>query len=65
MTAAALARRSGRAADDPAARALAGAIFGVILATTLPVLERGETDLDTIFASVDDGLARMEAGFPL
>jgi hypothetical protein len=37
----------------------------VILATTLPVLERGEIDLDTIFASVDGGLAQLEAGFRL
>ena len=37
----ALAKRTGREADDPAVRTLAGAIFGVILATTLPTLEGG------------------------
>jgi hypothetical protein len=47
------------------ARALAGAIFGVILASTLPVLERDQIDLDAVFASVDAGLAQLEAGFPL
>ncbi len=65
VTAAVLAKRSGRQPDDIAARALAGAVFGVIMATTLPVLERGPIDLDAIFASVDDGLAQLEAGFPL
>ncbi len=60
-----LARRSGRKADDPAVRSLAGAVFGVILATTLPVLERGDIDLDAIFASIDTGLAELETGFTL
>ena len=36
-----------------------------LLATTLPALEQGQIDLDTIFASVDTGLAQLEAGFPL
>ena len=65
VTAAALARRSGRKPDDLAVRALAGAVFGVIMATTLPALERGQIDLDTIFAAVDSGLAELEAGFML
>ncbi len=65
VTAAVLARRSGRKPDDVAVRALAGAIFGVILASTLPVLERGQLDLDAIFAIVDTGLAQLEAGFTL
>jgi AcrR family transcriptional regulator len=64
-TAAVLARRSGRDPDDVAVRALAGAIFGVIMASTLPVLDRGRIDLDAIFASIDAGLAQLEAGFPL
>ena len=63
VTAAVLAKRIGRKPDDVAVRALAGAIFGVILATTLPVLDQGETDLDAIFTSVDAGLAQLEAGF--
>ena len=65
VTAAALARRTGRKPDDLAVRALAGAIFGVIMATTLPALERDQIDLDTIFAAVDSGLAELEAGFTL
>ena len=60
-----LARRAGRKSDDPGVRALAGAILGVIMASTLPVLERGQMDLDAMFASIDDGLAQLEAGFPL
>jgi AcrR family transcriptional regulator len=65
VTAAVLAKRSGREPDDIAVRALAGAVFGVIMATTLPVLERGQFDLDAIFASIDASLAQLEAGFPL
>jgi AcrR family transcriptional regulator len=64
-TAAVLAKRSGREPDDVTARSLAGAILGVIMASTLPVLERGQADLDAIFASIDAGLAQLEAGFPL
>ena len=60
-----LARRAGRKSDDPGVRALAGAILGVIMASTLPVLQRGQLDLDAMFASIDDGLAQLEAGFPL
>jgi len=65
ITASVLARRTGRKPDDVAVRALAGSIFGVIMASTLPVLERGQVDLDAIFASIDAGLAQLEAGFPL
>jgi AcrR family transcriptional regulator len=65
VTAAVLAKRSGREPDDIAVRALAGAVFGVMMATTLPVLERGQFDLDAIFASIDAALAQLEAGFPL
>jgi AcrR family transcriptional regulator len=60
-----LAKRSGRNTDDVAVRALAGAIFGVILATTLPALERGELGPDSLFTSIDTGLAQLEGGFTL
>jgi AcrR family transcriptional regulator len=63
--AALLARRAGREPDDPAARTMAGAVFGVIMATTLPALERGVLDVDEIFALVDAGLAQLDAGLPL
>lgn len=62
----ALAKRTGRKADDPAVRTLAGAIFGVIMATTLPTLEGGgPVELEDIFAKIDKGLALLEAGLPL
>ena len=62
----ALAKRTGREADDFAVRTLAGAIFGVILATTLPTLEvGGPVELEDIFAKIDKGLALLEAGLPL
>ena len=65
VTASVLARRGGRAAaDDVTVRALAGAIFGVIMASTLPVLEQGRIDLDAIFASIDAGLAQLKARLP-
>ena len=46
-------------------RALAGAIFGVILASTLPVLEGARWTSTPFSSSIDDGLAQLEAGFPL
>ncbi len=61
----ALASRTGREPGDLEVRNLAGAVFGVILAATLPVLDKGVVDIDEIFASVDAGLAHLEAGLPL
>ena len=63
--AAALARRSGRQPGDVAVRAMAGAIFGVITAATLPALEDGPAEIDDLFAAIDAGLAQLEAGLPL
>ena len=60
-----LARRTGREPDDLAVRTMAGAVFGVIMATTLPALERGVMDVEEIFVLVDAGLAQLEAGLPL
>jgi AcrR family transcriptional regulator len=61
----ALAKRTGRDPDELAVRALAGAIFGVITAITLPTLEEGPQDIDEIFTAIDAGLAQLEAGLPL
>ncbi len=61
----ALARRSGRQPGDVAVRALAGAIFGVITATTLPTLEDGPPEIEDLFIAIDAGLAQLEAGLPL
>jgi AcrR family transcriptional regulator len=63
--AAALAKRTGREPDDPAVRTMAGAIFGVIMGTTLPALGSGPVEIDEIFAKIDKGLALLEAGLPL
>ncbi len=46
-------------------RALAGAIFGVIMATALPVLDQGPVEVGDLFAMIDQGLAQLEAGLPL
>jgi AcrR family transcriptional regulator len=62
----AAARRSGRDPDDFAARILAGAIVGVIMAATMPwhdwaAREYGADMLDRI----DAALGQLEAGLPL
>ncbi|HEY1643814.1 MAG TPA: TetR family transcriptional regulator [Streptosporangiaceae bacterium] len=61
-----LAARSGRSPDDFAARTLAGAIIGVIMAATMPWTFAGdEIDLTEMFARIDAGLALLEQGLPL
>jgi AcrR family transcriptional regulator len=62
----ALARRSGRSADDLAVRTAAGAFIGVIMAITLPW--EGWSDgaaLEDSFGQIDEALALLEAGLPL
>jgi hypothetical protein len=63
--AAVMAERMGREPDDSEVRTLAGAIFGVILASTLPMLDRGEVEIDDLFTTIDRGLAQLEAGLTL
>ncbi len=62
VMAAAVAKRAGREPDDFAARNVAGAVIGVIMAVTLP-----STDLSitATFARIDAALAHLEAGLPL
>jgi AcrR family transcriptional regulator len=62
---AAMAKRSGREPDDPEVRTLAGAIFGVILANTLPMLERGEVEIEDLFTTIERGLTQLEGGLAL
>ena len=62
--AAALAKRTGRDASEMPVRVLAGAIFGVITAITLPTLDEPQ-DIDTLFGAIDAALAQLEAGLPL
>jgi AcrR family transcriptional regulator len=57
----AIAKRVGRRPDDPAVRALTGAMIGVVIAATLNsggALPKNYLDL------MDKGLAELEAGFP-
>jgi AcrR family transcriptional regulator len=61
----ALAKRTGRAADDIAVRTLAGAIFGVVMTVTM-YGETGEIPIGPdMFERIDAGLAVLEAGLPL
>ncbi len=62
LTAAAVARRTGRDPDDFAVRNLAGALIGVIMAATMPWSQAPATDM---FERVDAALAHLEAGLPL
>ena len=63
----ALAKRSGRPADDLAVRTMAGAIMGVIMSITMP-WEGWSSDQQAIedtFGRIDQALALLEAGLPL
>ena len=63
----ALAKRSGRPADDLPVRVTAGAIVGVMIAITIGE-EDGWTDRQQIgemFGRIDQALALLEAGLPL
>jgi AcrR family transcriptional regulator len=63
----ALARRTGRPADDLAIRTTAGAVIGVIMSITMP-WEGWSSDRQTVedmFGRIDQALALLEAGLPL
>jgi AcrR family transcriptional regulator len=61
----ALAKRTGRSADDLAVRTYVGAVFGVIIANYTPE-NWAHIDLDAqIFTRIDEALALLEAGLPL
>jgi AcrR family transcriptional regulator len=62
VVACALATRAGRDPDDFAARNVAGAIVGVIMAATVRRPGHGPVDM---FAQIDAALAHLEAGLPL
>jgi AcrR family transcriptional regulator len=61
-----LARRVGRAPDDLAVQAIAGAVFGIIITVTLPWsnLTQDQAEANS-FRRVDEALALLEAGLPL
>jgi len=62
VVACALATRAGRDPDDFAARNVAGAIVGVIMAATVRRPGHGPVGM---FAQIDAALAHLEAGLPL
>ena len=62
VTAEAIARRTGRAPDDPAVRSVSGALVGVVMAATMPWSSQPAEDM---FDRIDAGLAHLEAGLPL
>ncbi len=62
VVAAAFARRTGRPADDFAARNIAGAVIGVVLAATLPWDPQPDPDM---LERIDAALVHLEAGLPL
>ena len=62
LLAGAVAERAGRHPDDPAVRALAGAVMGVGLAAMFAATEDPDADIVSLG---DEGLAQLEAGFPM
>ena len=66
VVAEAVAKRAGRSPDDLAVRTAAGAIIGVIMATTMPWERWSEGgSFDDMFGRIDEALALLEAGLPL
>jgi AcrR family transcriptional regulator len=66
MMAEAMAKRAGRSPDDVAVRAVAGAIFGVIISVTMPWEDyTGERLNADLFRLMDGGLAELENGLRL
>jgi AcrR family transcriptional regulator len=62
LLAEAVAKRAGRRPDDPAVRALAGAVMGVGLSVMFAAAEDPDVDIVPL---IDEGLAQLEAGFPM
>jgi AcrR family transcriptional regulator len=65
VIAAAIARRTGRPADDFSVRNVTGAIIGVIMAASFPWGPDDVVDVDALFERIDAGLAHLEAGLPI
>ena len=66
VVAGAVAKRAGRAPDDLAVRAVAGAIIGVIMSVTMPWEGFAEgRSFEDMFVRIDEALALLEAGLPL
>ena len=60
LLAGAMAERAGRRPDDPAVRALAGAVMGIGLSAMFAAADP-EADVVSL---IDEGLAYLEDGFP-
>ena len=58
----AIARRAGLPLDDFAARTVAGAVIGVIMSSSLPLMSK---PVDDMFETIDAALALLEDGLPL
>ena len=66
MMAEAAAKRTGLSPDDLRVRAVAGAIFGVILAVTTPWEDYSGAHINAdMFARMDAGLPQLENGLRL
>ena len=63
----ALAKRSGRPADDLAVRTAAGAFVGVMMSLTMPWegWADGRQQIEELYQRIDQALALLEAGLPL
>jgi AcrR family transcriptional regulator len=57
-----VAERTGRSADDPAVRALTGAVIGISISAMLDAAEDPSADYLEL---IDAGLAQLEAGLPV
>jgi AcrR family transcriptional regulator len=62
LLALAVAERTGRRPDDPAVRTFTGAMMGVGLSAMFAAAENPDADIVSL---IDEGLAQLEAGFPL
>ena len=62
LLAEAAAERTGRSPDDPAVRALAGAVTGVGLSAMFAAADDPGADVASL---IDEGMANLEAGLPM
>lgn len=62
LLAEAAAERTGRSPDDPAVRALAGAVMGVGLSAMFAAADDQGADVASL---IDEGMANLEAGLPM
>jgi AcrR family transcriptional regulator len=61
----ALAKRTGRTADDLSVRTYVGAVFGVMLSVITPEYLAGNDAGTEMFGRIDEALALLESGLPL